>query len=122
MGLDCYVYTSNSTKEEIDSSWEIYQETEDSSYEDRPDLTTEIWYGRKTHRIMNLLLEGYLGQDTCEYVLIDKDRIDGYKELFKREVILPNLFDEYELNCFKELLDALENVEEDDYIYFYAWY
>lgn len=122
MGLDCYVYTSNSTKEEIDSSWETYHETEDASYEDRPDLTTEIWYGRKTHRIMNLLLEGYLGDDNCEYVLIDKDRLDGFKELFKREVILPNLFDEYELNCFKELLDALENVEEDDYIYFYAWY
>lgn len=122
MGLDCYVYTSKCTKEEIDSAWEIYNETEDASMADRPDLTTEIWYGRKTHKIMSLLLEGYLGDDNCEYVLIDKDRIDSFKELFKREVILPNLFDEYELYYFKELLDALENVEEDDYIYFYAWY
>lgn len=122
MGLDCYAYTSKSTKEEIDSAWKIYHESEDTSMADSPDLTTEIWYGRKTHQIMRLLLEGYLGDDNCEYVLIDKDRLDGFKELFKREVILPNKFDEYELNCFKELLDALENVEEDDYIYFYAWY
>lgn len=101
MGIDCYVYTSKCTKEEID---------------------TEIWYGKETLEIMKLLLKGYLGDANCELVLIDKDRIDGFKELFKREVILPNLFDEYELYCFKELLDALENVEESDYIYFYAWY
>lgn len=122
MGLDCYVYTSKCTKEEIETAWEIYNESEDASYADRPDLTEEIWYGRKTHQIMNLLLEDYRGEDNCEYIPIDKDRIDGFKELFKREVILPNMFDEYELNCFKELLDALENVEEDVYIYFYAWY
>lgn len=122
MGLDCYVQTSKCTKEEIETAWEIYNESEDASYADRPDLTAEIWYGRKTHIIMTLLLEGYIGDDNCEYIPIDRDRIDGFKELFKREVILPNMFDEYELNCFKELLDALENVEEDDYIYFYAWY
>ena len=122
MGLDCYVYTSNSTKEELDSSWETYQETVDASYEGRPNLTNEIWYGRKTHQIMRLLLEGYRGDDNCEYISIDKDRIDGFKELFKREVILPKMFDEYELNCFKKLLDALESVEEDEYVYFYAWY
>ena len=122
MGLDCYVQTSKCTKEEIETAWEIYNESEDASYADRPDLTAEIWYGRKTHRIMDLLLEGYVGEDNCEYIPIDRDRIDGFKELFKREVILPNMFDEYELNCFKELLDALENVEEDDYVYFYAWY
>ena len=122
MGLDCYVYASNSTKEEIENAWKNYNESEDAAYEGRPDLTTEIWYGRKTHQIMNLLLEGYVGETNCEYIPIDRDRIDGFKELFKREVILPNKFDEYELNCFKKLLDALENVEEDDYIYFYAWY
>lgn len=123
MGLDCYVYTSKATVDEIEAAWvEWHDRNLDSSEADRPDLTNEIWYGRKTHTIMSLLLENYQGEDNCEYILIDNDRIDGFKELFKREVILPNLFDEYELNSFKELLDALEEVPEDVYIYFYAWY
>lgn len=123
MGLDCYVYTSKATVDEIEASWDEWNDSNnDTSEADKPDLTNEIWYGRKTHAIMGLLLENYQGEDNCEYILIDNDRIDGFKELFKREVILPNLFDECELSSFKELLDALEEVPEDDYIYFYAWY
>ena len=123
MGLDCYVYTSKATVGEIEAAWvEWNKRIVDSSEADRPDLTNEIWYGRKTRKIMRLLLEGYLGDDNCEYIPIDVDRIADFKELFIREVILPNLFNEYELNCFKELLDALEHIEEDDYVYFYAWY
>lgn len=123
MGLDCYVYTSKATVDEIEASWDEWNDSNnDTSEADKPDLTNEIWYGRKTHTIMEILLENYQGEDNSEYILIDNDRIDGFKELFKREVILPNLFDEYELSSFKELIDALEEVPEDDYIYFYAWY
>lgn len=124
MGLDCYVCQSKLDAKELEEFKE--KSEEEHGYWDSSLITEDLWYGRKTHRIMDYLLQGYEGEDNCEHIPIDDVTIEDLTRLFREETILPDWFGEdahYELSCLKELIEALETRrDEDQYLYFYAWY
>lgn len=124
MGLDCYVCQSKLDAKELDTFKE--KATEANCYWDSSSVTEGLWYGRKTHRIMDYLLQGYEGEDNCEHILIDHVTVEELTRLFREETILPDWFGEdphYELSCLKELIKALETGrDKSKYLYFYAWY
>lgn len=124
MGLDCWVYASDEPviEEEIQGVMDDgteFSHLEQSLGEDYK----EIWYGRKTHDIMNFLLRGAnYTSDNCVYISLDHLDIDELKREHTKQVISPTWFDDGEIDHFKNLIEALEEVSEDKYIYFYAWY
>lgn len=121
MGLDCYVRTSTLGIDEIQAI--VDKAEENNTYYDAERFSTEIWYGRKTHAIMSYLLQNYSGDDNCVWIPIDDFTTEQIEKLWKREVIVPSIFNEYERDCLKELVDALKKYrEEDEHLYFYAWY
>lgn len=123
MGLDCWVYQTNITADEINE----FNYSNNSDEEDVTDFNTlvdeqEIWYGRKTHAIMDYLLRHYTGDNNVTYIDLDLD-LEDLKIKFQHEVIVPTDFDEYELGCFKELIDNIESsYNPDKQLVFYAWY
>lgn len=124
MGLDCYVCQSRLDAKELEDFKEKATEA-DSSW-DSSLVTEDLWYGRKTHRIMDYLLQGYEGEDNCQHIPIDDVTVESLTRLFREESILPDWFGEdpqYELSCLKELIKALETGrDKNQYLYFYAWY
>lgn len=126
MGLDCYIYESKYSCDELNahvcseqSHCEACVKTED---------TNQIWYGRKTHTIMNMLINNRVKtDDNCTYIDISDIDIEELKTLLVRETIQPTTFrnNEYELDCFVELVKVLEKSKKenpDQYLQFYAWY
>lgn len=124
MGLDCWVYASDEPVkyEEVQGAMEDgteFSHIEQSLGEDN----YEVWYGRKTHSIMDYLLkDAYFVEDNCKYISLDHLDLDELKLDFTKEFIASEQMDGYELECFKDLIDALSEVPEDKYLYFYAWY
>lgn len=124
MGLDCWVHASDEPVKEgevirtMDDGTE-YGYLEQSLGEDN----YEVWYGRKTHSIMDYLLkEASFVEDNCRYISLEHLDLDELKLDFTKELITPVQISEYELEDFKTLIDALSEVPEDMYLYFYAWY
>lgn len=83
MGLDCYIESSKLEVDELNNS-EIHY----------PDTTcTEIWYGRKSWNLHNLIF-GLFGQDetedNCNYIQID------------REIFLEDFLPKYTLGLIEE--------------------
>lgn len=125
MGLDCYVLQSKLSPKELEEYKE--KEVEANGYWDSTEVTQELWYGRKTHSLMDWLLTNYYGDDNCEHILIDHITVEGLKKFFVEETILPNHLNtssyEYEMECLQELINNLEAKQDtDQYLYFYAWY
>lgn len=124
MGLDCWVHASDEPIKEK----EIYEEMDDGteiSYTEQSlgEDSYEVWYGRKTHSIMDYLLkEASFVDDNCHYISLDHLDLDELKLDFTKEFIVSEQMDGYELECFKDLIDALSEVPEHKYLYFYAWY
>ena len=124
MGLDCWVYASDEPVKE-EELLGVRGDGLEFSYTEYNlgGENYEVWYGRKTHSIMDYLLkEAYYEEDNCEYISLDHLDLDKLKLDFTKELISPEQIDEYDLENFKELIDALSEVPEDKYIYFYAWY
>lgn len=124
MGLDCWVHASDEPVKEgevirtMDDGTE-YGYLEQSLGEDN----YEVWYGRKTHSIMDYLLkEASFVEDNCHYISLDHLDLDELKIDFTKELINPDEISEYDLEDFKALIDAISEVPEDKYLYFYAWY
>ena len=124
MGLDCYVCQSKLDAKELQAFKE--KSVEQQEYWDSSSVTEDLWYGRKTHRIMHYLLQGYEGEDNCQHIPIDDVTVEDLTRLFREETILPDWFAEdahYELSCLKELIEALETGrDKNQYLYFYACY
>lgn len=124
MGLDCYVTQSKLDAEELEAFQKKPEEEND--FWDTTLVMEDLWYGRKTHRIMDYLLQGYEGENNCQHIPIDDVTVEDLIRLFREETILPDWFGEdshYELSCLKELIEALETGrDEDQYLYFYVWY
>lgn len=124
MGLDCYVCQSKLDAKELEEFKE--KSTEADCSWDSSLVTEDLWYGRKTHRIMDYLLQGYEGEDNCQHIPINDITIEDLTRLFREETIIPDWFGEdsrYELSCLKELIEALETErDKSKYLYFYAWY
>ena len=124
MGLDCYVSQSKLDAEELEAFKQ--KSEEENQYWDSSLVMEDLWYGRKTHRIMDYLLQGYEGEDNCQHIPIDDVTVEDLTRLFREETILPDWFGEdphYELSCLKELIKALETGrDKSKYLYFYAWY
>lgn len=124
MGLDCWVYASDEPVKEAIVQYFMddgtgYERLEQSLADDY----REIWYGRKTHTIMDYLLrEADFSDDNCTYISLDHLDVEEFKRDYTKELISPGLINEWELDEFKELIEALEEVPEDKYIYFFAWY
>ena len=124
MGLDCWVYASDApvTEEEVQGVMEdgsefshIVQSLGEENY--------EVWYGRKTHSIMDYLLkEASYMDDNCHYISLGHLDLDELKFDFTKEFITPDQISEHDLEDFKALIDALCEVPEDMYLYLYAWY
>lgn len=124
MGLDCWVHASDEPvfEEEVHG---VKSDGIEYSYTEQTlgDGYTKIWYGRKTHAIMDYLLTGAnFYDDNCTYISLDHLDIDELKREHTRQTISPTWLNEWEIDEFKELIEALEEVPEDKYIYFYAWY
>lgn len=124
MGLDCWVHASDEPVKEgevirtMDDGTE-YGYLEQSLGEDN----YEVWYGRKTHSIMDYLLkEASFVEDNCHYISLDHLDLDELKLDFTKELLIPDQISEHDLEDFKALIDALSEVPEDMYLYFYAWY
>lgn len=123
MGLDCYVYVSDEPVKYDEIQGVMEDGTEFSHMEQNLDDTTEIWYGRKTHSIMDYLLMGLeIYEDNCTYISLGHLDVEELKRDYTKELISPDLINEWELDDFKALIEALEEVPEDKYIYFFAWY
>lgn len=123
MGLDCYVYVSDEPVKEVEIQGSMDDGTEFSHIEQNLTNEEEIWYGRKTHSIMDYLLMGLdIYDDNCTYISLGHLDVEELKRDYTKELISPGLINEDELDEFKELIEALEYVPEDKYIYFYAWY
>ena len=124
MGLDCYVCQSKLDAQELEAA--RVKSEEENEYWDSSLVTEDLWYGRKTHRIMDYLLQGYEGEDNCQHIPINDITIEDLTRLFREETIIPDWFGEdphYELSCLKELIEALETErDKSKYLYFYAWY
>ena len=123
MGLDCWIYTSDEPVKNEEVQGVMDDGTKFSHLKQSLDNEQEIWYGRKTHTIMDYLLMGLeLSDDNCIYISLGHLDVDELKRDYTKELISPGLINEWELDEFKELIEALEEVPEDKYIYFYAWY
>ena len=123
MGLDCWVYASDEPVEEQEVIRTMEDGTEYGHLEQSLDESIEVWYGRKTHIIMDYLLrEADFSDDNCTYISLDHLDVEDLKRDYTKDLISPSYFNEYELECFKDLIDALSEVSEDKYIYFFAWY
>lgn len=123
MGLDCWVYASDEPVTEQEVIRTMDDGTEYGHLEQSLDESIEVWYGRKTHTIMDYLLrEADFSDDNCTYISLGHLDVDELKRDYTKELISPGLINEWELDAFKELIEALENVPEDKYIYFFAWY
>ena len=124
MGLDCYVCQSKLDAKELEDFKE--EALEEHASWDSSLVVEDLWYGRKTHRIMDYLLQGYEGEDNCQHIPIDDVTVEDLTRLFREETIIPDWFGEdphYELSCLKELIKALETGrDKNQYLYFYAWY
>lgn len=124
MGLDCWVYASDEPVKEQEVIRTMEDGTEYGHLEQSlVDDYKEIWYGRKTHSIMDYLLMGLdIYEDNCTYISLGHLDVEELKRDYTKELISPGLINEWELDDFKALIEALEEVPEDKYIYFYAWY
>lgn len=123
MGLDCWVYASDEPVKNEEVQGVMDDGTEFSHLEQILDEPTEIWYGRKTHTIMDYLLMGLdIYDDNCTHISLGHLDVEELKRDYTKELISPDLINEWELDEFKALIEALEEVPEDKYIYFYAWY
>lgn len=124
MGLDCWVYASDEPVKEEEVQGVMEDGSEFSRMEQSlGEVYYEVWYGRKTHSIMDYLLkDAYFVNDNCRYISLDHLDLDELKLDFTKEFIASEQMDGYELECFKDLIDALSEVPEDKYLYFYAWY
>lgn len=123
MGLDCYVFVSDEPVKEVEIQGSMDDGTEFSHIEQNLKNEEEIWYGRKTHSIMDYLLMGLdIYKDNCTYISLGHLDVEELKRDYTKELISPDLINEWELDDFKALIEALEEVPEDKYIYFYAWY
>lgn len=123
MGLDCWVYASDEPVKNEEVQGVMDDGTEFSHLEQILDEPTEIWYGRKTHTIMDYLLMGLdIYDDNCTHISLGHLDVEELKRDYTKELISPDLINEWELDDFKALIEALEEVPEDKYIYFYAWY
>jgi hypothetical protein len=133
MGLDCYIYSSKHTAEELNEHACCDDVTDESETVvcigcEKARDSHDLWYGRKTHTIMDMLLEHKnLSEDNCVHIGLNDVDLEGYKTLIGKETIQPRKFinNEYELDCFVDLVQKLDDdrkTNPDNNLIFYAWY
>ena len=111
MGLDCYVYAKPSPNSE---------------------LSTELWYGRKTNEIHGFFQHYFDGDnDNCVELPLDDEMLDELMELATRGELAPTsgfFFgggndQDYLIRTVSELVtNAKKALADGDYVFYYAWY